>query len=144
MNASPGTGSGGTSRNDGMGRMGGGFLGGGSASSEVAALLSTNADRYTWVAAATGSQSAATYQLATQKPVMPIGGFNGSDPSPTLEQFKRYVAEGRIHYYVASSGMGGGSQMGGSNASAEISQWVESKFTATTVGGVTLYDLTAD
>ena len=29
--------------------------------------------------------------------MMPIGGFNGSDPSPTLEQFQQYVAEGKIH-----------------------------------------------
>ncbi len=32
---------------------------------------------------------------------------------------------------------------GGSNASAEISAWVAATFTATTVGGVTVYDLTA-
>ena len=32
---------------------------------------------------------------------MPIGGFNGSDPSPTLEQFQQYVANGEIHYYIA-------------------------------------------
>ena len=41
---------------------------------------------------------------------MAIGGFNGSDPSPTLAQFKAYVAQGKIHYFIASGGgmMGGG------------------------------------
>lgn len=34
---------------------------------------------------------------------MPIGGFNGSDPSPTLEQFKAYVKAGRIHWFIGQS-----------------------------------------
>jgi hypothetical protein len=33
--------------------------------------------------------------------------------------------------------------MGGSNDASEIAAWVEANFTSTTVGGVTLYDLTA-
>ena len=74
---------------------------------------------------------------------MPIGGFNGSDPSPTLAQFKAYVADGEIHYFIASGADGGG--RGGMNAggstSAEISTWVAAHITATTVDGVTLYDL---
>jgi hypothetical protein len=32
--------------------------------------------------------------------------------------------------------------MGGSDASSEIASWVADNFTATTVDGVTLYDLT--
>ena len=51
--------------------------------------------RYTWVAAAIGSNEAAGYQLATGQPVMAIGGFNGTDPAPTLAQFERYVAAGQ-------------------------------------------------
>jgi hypothetical protein len=38
--------------------------------------------------------------------------------------------------------MGGGS-MGGSDAARQISAWVQDNFTATTVGGTTVYDLTA-
>ena len=102
-------------------------------------LLEADADSYTWVAAAIGSNTASGYQLATELPVMAIGGFNGSDPSPTLAQFKQYVADGEIHWFIASGGTGGG--MGGSGTSSEISQWVEDNFTATTVDGVTLYDL---
>jgi hypothetical protein len=67
---------------------------------------------------------------------MPIGGFNGSDPSPTLAQFKQYVADGQIHWFIASGN--GGGPGGGNNA---ISTWVTANFTATTVGGTTLYDL---
>ena len=55
---------------------------------------------------------------------MAIGGFNGSDPSPTLAQFQALVAQGQIHYFLAGGGMGG-DQTGGSNASAQISTWVQ-------------------
>ena len=68
------------------------MLNGASTSAELVNLLSTDASSYTWVAATVGSQNAASYQLASKDPVMAIGGFNGSDPSPTLEQFKQYVA----------------------------------------------------
>jgi hypothetical protein len=110
----------------------------------MTALLETDADSYTWVAAAVGSQSASGYQLATGRSVMPIGGFNGSDPSPTLAQFEQYVAQGKIHYFVGGGGFGGGGrggQMGGSSDSSQIAQWVADNFTAQTVGGVTVYDL---
>ena len=39
---------------------------------------------------------------------MAIGGFNGSDPSPTLAQFQEYVADGEIHYFIGGGGFGGG------------------------------------
>ena len=126
-----------------MGGGAGGLLNGSTPSAALTKLLLQDADHYTWVAAAVGSNSASGYQLATEKPVMPIGGFNGSDPSPTLAAFKQLVADGKIHWFIGGGmGMGGGSQGGGSNASSQIATWVSSTFTATTVDGVTLYDLT--
>ncbi|MFM1724365.1 glycosyltransferase family 39 protein [Rhodococcus sp. PAM 2766] len=119
---------------------GGGLLDASKPGDELTALLRERADDFTWVAAAIGSNSASGYQLATERPVMPIGGFNGSDPSPTLEQFRQYVADGRIHYFVAG-GMGGG-RGGGEGTASEISEWVQATFTSTTVDGVTVYDLT--
>ncbi|MEU4652149.1 glycosyltransferase family 39 protein [Nocardia fluminea] len=128
--------------NGGEQRMGGagGLLGGSSPSDRIVALLESNGTDYTWVAAAVGSNSAAGYQLATELPVMPIGGFNGSDPSPTLEQFQRYVADGKIHYFVAGGrgGPGGNSE----STSSAITTWVTANYTSSTVDGVTLYDLT--
>jgi 4-amino-4-deoxy-L-arabinose transferase-like glycosyltransferase len=126
------------------GSTAGGLLDGSTASTTLTALLEADASSYTWVAAAVGSNSAAGYQLATREPVMPIGGFNGSDPSPTLTQFKAYVASGEIHYFIAGSGgFGGRGISAGGTTSSEIAQWVESTFTARTVDGVTVYDLTA-
>ena len=71
---------------------------------------------------------------------MSLGGFNGSDPWPTLAVFQQYVAEGQVHYFI---GGGFGGAHGGSSATSEISTWVQDTFTATTVDGVTVYDLTA-
>jgi 4-amino-4-deoxy-L-arabinose transferase-like glycosyltransferase len=136
---------GGTAGQPGGGvRGGGGLLDAATVSSEMKTLLETNADSYTWVAAAVGSQNASGYQLATGKPVMPIGGFNGSDPSPTLAQFQQYVQQGKIHYFIAGGDFGGrGGGMGGSSDSSQIASWVAQNFTAQTVGNTTVYDLTA-
>ncbi|MFG3202424.1 ArnT family glycosyltransferase [Streptomyces sp. NPDC048192] len=132
---------GGTGDGGGMGGAGG-LLNGANVSSAAKKLLETDAAKYTWVAASIGSQNAASYQLATGDPVMAIGGFNGTDPSPTLAQFKKYVAEGRIHYFIAGGGMGGGTGGSGSGTAAQISSWVQSTFKKVTAGSATFYDLT--
>ena len=118
------------------GPMGGGGFGGGQANSEVVALLKATNTR--WAAATSGSMQAAPLQLSSGRPVMAIGGFTGSDPSPTLAEFQAYVKAGEVRYYIGGGGGGGGFGRGGGS----ISQWVEQNFTATTVGGSTVYDLT--
>jgi len=137
-----GTAPGGTAPGGATGGGGGmgGLLNGSKVGAKLTTLLLKNADSYTWVAATVGANNASSYQLATEKSVMPIGGFNGSDPSPTLAQFKAKVAAGKIHYFLGGGGIGQSS--GGSSASGEISAWVKATFTAQTVDGVTLYDLT--
>jgi 4-amino-4-deoxy-L-arabinose transferase-like glycosyltransferase len=106
----------------------------------VIAALADHADDYVWVAATIGSTSAASFQLATEQPVMSVGGFNGSDPSPTLQQFQRYVADGQIHWFIGGGGFG--TAMGGSDESASISEWVTANFAPVTIDGMTMYDLT--
>ncbi|WP_066585278.1 ArnT family glycosyltransferase [Corynebacterium provencense] len=124
------------------GQAGGpGGLNGASADAEVVDLLEQDSGSYVWAAAAVGSQTAAEYQLATGEPVMSVGGYNGSDPTPTLEQFKDYVREGKIHYFLGSGTGGRGQQMGGSTVSTEISEWVADNFAAVEKGGMTVYDL---
>src|SRR6185312_9418916 len=107
-------------------------------SSALVQALQANASQYRWAAATVNSNSAAGYQLATGRPVMAIGGFNGTDPWPTLAQFQKYVADGKIHYYIAGGGFGGGG-FGAPGASAsttsQITTWVQSNFSATTIGG---------
>ncbi|MFE6085595.1 ArnT family glycosyltransferase [Streptomyces virginiae] len=132
----------------------GGLLNGARVSAEARTALTTDADTYTWAAAAIGSQNAASYQLASGAPVMPIGGFNGSDPSPTLEQFQQYVRDGKIHWFIGQGtstdtaeggmgGMGGGRGGPGGGTSSAIETWIKATFKASTIGGATFYDLTA-
>ena len=113
----PGTGRRGASRHAtalaGSGGTPGGLLDASSPSDELKVLLQENADDYRWVAATVGANSAAGYQLAADEPVMAIGGFNGTDPTPTLAQFEEYVANGDIHYFV------GGRTIGGAGGSLE-------------------------
>ncbi len=121
----------------------GGLLDAGTPSAALVTALKADAGRYTWVAAAVGSNSAAGVQLATGDPVMAIGGFNGTDPTPTLAQFQGYVGQRKIHYFLGGSGMGLG--MGGgqpSGTASAITAWVQQNFSQTTIGGTTVYDLT--
>ncbi|MCZ7422414.1 glycosyltransferase family 39 protein [Verrucosispora sp. WMMA2121] len=119
----------------------GGLLDSREPSAELRELLERDGDDYTWIAATVGSNNASGYQLATGRPVMAVGGFNGSDPSPTLEQFQRYVAEGRIHWFVGGGGFR--NTNGGSSASSEIAAWVAANFPAQTVDEVSLYDVSS-
>lgn len=113
---------------------------GSESTSELTAML-VNAGT-TWSAATNGSQSAATYELASNTAVMAIGGWS-SDPAPTLDQFIQYVADGKVHYYIAG-GQGGSQREGqsGDSTSSVIQEWVEANFASTTVGISTVYDLT--
>ncbi|PWW56823.1 ArnT family glycosyltransferase [Actinokineospora spheciospongiae] len=124
---------------------GGGAFGGGGGpggGQEVSAELvrALRATTGTWAAASTGSMGAGSLQLASGRPVIPIGGFNGGDPAPTLAQFQRYVAEGQVRYYIAG---GQGRGIGGPGGSDDIATWVQENFTRTSIGGQTVYDLAA-
>ncbi|NKQ55339.1 glycosyltransferase family 39 protein [Amycolatopsis sp. K13G38] len=120
----------------GMGGPGGSGRGGESSTEVISMLKATNTK---WSAAANGSMSAASLALNSDTAVIAIGGFNGGDPAPTLEQFKQYVADGDITYYISGGTGGFGGDRGGSGS---IASWVEQNYTATTVGGTTVYDLT--
>ncbi len=111
---------------------------------ELTALLTDGAAGYTWPAAVVGSNNAAGYQLAAGVPVMAVGGFNGTDPAPTLDEFRGLVADGRIHYFIESHIMAGSrTDHGGSEAAVDIADWVVQNFVPRTVGGTVVYDLTA-
>jgi 4-amino-4-deoxy-L-arabinose transferase-like glycosyltransferase len=103
-----------------------------------------------WSAAIDRSSSAAGLELATDTAVMAIGGFSGTDPTPTLEQFKDDVARHQVSYYLAPRGSSHGAvaeDEDGEKSSArphsDILLWVSGHFHSTTIGGVTAYDLFA-
>jgi 4-amino-4-deoxy-L-arabinose transferase-like glycosyltransferase len=109
----------------------------------LSATLSADADDFTWAAATVGSNNAAGYQLATGAPIMAIGGFNGTDPSPTLEEFQRHVADRQIHYFIRGKmTLGHWGPSTGSSESADIAEWVQTHYLPQTVDRVLIYDLT--
>ncbi len=117
----------------------GGLSGSTQVSSALIKLLEQDASQYKWIAATVGSQSAAPIELATGgDAVVAIGGFNGTDPTPTLAEFEAMVAKHEIHYYVGQSS----NSFGGGTGSSAIASWVAAHFKSQTVGGVTLYNLT--
>jgi 4-amino-4-deoxy-L-arabinose transferase-like glycosyltransferase len=134
-----------------------GDAGGPDGATTTAALtkaLQSGASHYRWTVATFGSQSAATLELASGEPVMAIGGFNGQGGNVSLATFEAYVAKGDIHYFIASgAGVGGSGGPGGPggaggpggvrNSNSAITAWVEAHFTAKTIGGQTVYDLTS-
>ncbi|MEA2620401.1 MAG: hypothetical protein QOC97_1174 [Chloroflexota bacterium] len=103
----------------------------------VTAYLVANRGGATWIVAVSGADRAGSIELATGLPVMAMGGFNGGDPAPTLDQLKAYVATGQLRYVLLSSGGGPGG--GGSSA---ITDWVTANGSVVSdVGNGSLYDL---
>jgi 4-amino-4-deoxy-L-arabinose transferase-like glycosyltransferase len=93
-----------------------------------------------WSAAIDRSSSAADLELSTGTAVMAIGGFSGSDPVPTLSQFRDDVAQHKVTYYVTINNRGHGPGWG-NRGHADIANWVAATFKPTNVGNATVYDL---
>ena len=108
--------------------------------SALTKLLQNSAAGYTWSAATVGAESAAPFQLASGDPIMAIGGFNGTDPAPTLAQFEKLVSEHEVHYFVGQNQASFG---GGTGDAAQITAWVAKHFTSQTIAGITVYNLTS-
>ncbi|PKB30094.1 glycosyltransferase family 39 protein [Pseudonocardia alni] len=128
--------------------QGGGVPGSGSATSaELTSLLAAtrSLSGTTWSAAVATSQTAASLELASGTAVMSTGGWAGSDSAVTLAEFRSDVEQRRIAYYVAGGQGGGPGGPGGQSdsTSSRIATWVAEHYTATTVGGQTVYDLSA-
>jgi 4-amino-4-deoxy-L-arabinose transferase-like glycosyltransferase len=135
----PDGGPGGPGGSGGPGGPGG--PGGRMAENPAVAELVTGLDNR-WAAATIGSMGASSLELKTGASVMAIGGFTGSDDSPTLAQFQDYVGKHEVRYFVEGEHFGPPGQRDSGTAS-EITDWVKQNFTSVDVGGTTVYDLTA-
>ncbi|MFC4394932.1 ArnT family glycosyltransferase [Arthrobacter sedimenti] len=98
-----------------------------------------NAQGCTWAAATFASQTAARLQLESKRPVMPIGGFAGSDPSPSLDAFKKQVADGGICYFVQQEAFLDVQDQ--NSVAVQISNWVRNNFEPRLLGGTTVFHL---
>jgi hypothetical protein len=74
-----------------------------------------------------------------------IGGFNGSDPAPTVAQLESMVAKGELKYVLLGGGGGPGGGRGGESSSA-LQSWVQQHGKAVSgvsTSGGTLYEVSA-
>jgi len=91
---------------------------------------------------ATGSWSqAAPYILATGAEVLPMGGFSGTVPSPTVQRVRQLVADGQLRFFLLSQPGSGASFMGRQPAgqALAITNWVRHSCAPVTVATSTLY-----
>lgn len=104
------------------GGFGGGGFGGGNtnANSKLISYLEANQGNATYLVATASSNNADAIILATNKPVMALGGFSGSDPILTSSQLAALVANGTVRYFLLGGGFGGGG--GGSSLSSWVTQ----------------------
>lgn len=91
----------------------------------------------TYVFATNSWNTASTYIAGAGARVLPLGGFSGATPSPTLAETKALVHTGKLRFVLITGDRG----FGGAPVSATVSQvtsWVEStctKVPASTYGG---------
>ena len=94
-----------------------------------------------WSAAIDRSSTAAGLELSTNTAVMAIGGFSGTDPTPTLAQFKDDVAQHRVAYYVAADNRGHGPGWAAAWPLRHHATGWRPPSTRRQVGSATVYDL---
>ena len=132
------------------GQTGIGFRGGNStADTTLIKYLEAHKGNTKYLVAVVSSNEADAIILATNQPVMALGGFSGSDPILTTSQLAALVKSGTVRYFLLN-GTGGGGPGGGQSALTTwitqhatvvpSSQWQSSTSTG---GGSTLYEVTS-
>jgi 4-amino-4-deoxy-L-arabinose transferase-like glycosyltransferase len=120
---------------------------GGAVSAGLIRYLEAHQGSAKYLVAANGSMTTAPIIIQTGKAVVTIGGFNGADPAPTVEQLAALVANGELRYVLLSDGAGGGPGGGpGGGTSQALGAWVKQHGTAVdgvTASGMTLYRVSA-
>jgi 4-amino-4-deoxy-L-arabinose transferase-like glycosyltransferase len=103
-----------------------------------------------WAAAMQMSAYASQVELSSLRPIMSIGGYWGTDPSPSLSEFQQDVSRHEIGYYLmnaaqAARGIPHLRNDEGPRSSlsfgAQIQVWVQTHFTGTRMGNAEVYDL---
>ncbi len=115
----------------GAGGPGGGIFGSTSLSASQQQLyryVSAHRDRAGYLLAVSSWSEAAAYILATGQEVMPMGGFSGSVPEPTLARVRQLVAAGQLRFFLlgGTGGFGGPGRGGAGSTAAQVTSWVES------------------
>jgi hypothetical protein len=101
----------------GGGGLGGGIFGSTSLTSSQQQLyryVSAHRNGAGYLLAVSSWSEASAYILATGQEVMPMGGFSGSVPEPTLARVRQLVATGQLRFFLlGGAGSFGGPERGG-------------------------------
>lgn len=90
-----------------------GFGGNNTVDSKLISYLEANQGNTTYLLATANSQSADSLILATNKPVMALGGFGGSDPILTTDQLASLVSNGTVRFFLLNGPQNRGPSAGG-------------------------------
>ncbi len=74
----------------------------------LVSYLEANQGNATYLVATPSSMTADSIILATNRPVMALGGFGGSDPILTTDQLAALVSQGTVRYFLLGSFRDGG------------------------------------
>jgi 4-amino-4-deoxy-L-arabinose transferase-like glycosyltransferase len=85
---------------DNRGGNNGGGPGGGGVNTKLVSYLEANQGNTKFLFAVTNSNSAAPYIIATNKPVMSLGGFLGSDPILNTTSLAKLVSNNTIRFFL--------------------------------------------
>ena len=115
----------------GGGRSGGGIFGSTSLTASQQQLyryVSAHRDGAGYLLAVSSWSQASAYILATGQEIMPMGGFSGSVPEPTLARVRQLVATGQLRFFLlgGTGGFGGPGRGGAGGTAAQVTSWVES------------------
>jgi 4-amino-4-deoxy-L-arabinose transferase-like glycosyltransferase len=71
---------------------------------------------------------ASAYILTTGQEIMPMGGFSGSVPEPTLARVRQLVATGQLRFFLlgGAGDFGSPGRGGAGGTAAQVTSWVES------------------
>ena len=140
-----------TSTSHGQPSTNGGPGGQGDVSSNLIRYLEVNQGSAKYLVAVPSSNQADSIILATNKGVMALGGFSGSDPILTTKQLASLIANGTVRYFLLS-GAGGGPGGGQSSLTTWVtqhcttvssSQWQANSSTTDAGGSSQLYSCAA-
>ncbi|GAA3451413.1 ArnT family glycosyltransferase [Dactylosporangium matsuzakiense] len=88
-----------------------------------------NGARY--LAATDSWNTAAPYITATGERLLPVGGFSGTAPSPTLDAFTALIRTGQLRFVLLSpAGLGGFPMPGRAGPGTPITTWAKANCTA--------------
>lgn len=106
--------------------LGGGAFSGGNisanANSKLIRYLEIHQGKTKFLVAVLSSNEADSIILATNKPVMTLGGFGGSDPILTSSQLSTLAKNGTIHFFLINGAGGGGP---GGNSQSGLITWIK-------------------